>query len=66
MPLPHEALAMQTPAEMYAASPRPYRGLPDLTYPLHVRSPSWHLRTDKVFLRDVGRCNLAERIEPPC
>jgi len=34
---PHEALAMKTPAETYAASPRPYRGLPDLTYPLHDR-----------------------------
>ncbi len=34
---PHEALAMQTPAEVYSPSPRPYRGLPDLTYPLHDR-----------------------------
>jgi transposase InsO family protein len=34
---PHEALAMQTPAEVYSASPRPYRGLPDLSYPLHDR-----------------------------
>jgi hypothetical protein len=34
---PHEALAMKCPAELYAASPRPYAGLPDLTYPLHDR-----------------------------
>jgi len=34
---PHEALAMKTPAEMYPASPRTYRGLPELTYPLHDR-----------------------------
>jgi transposase InsO family protein len=34
---PHEALAMHTPAEVYAASPRPYRGLPDISYPLHDR-----------------------------
>jgi len=34
---PHEALAMKTPAEAYAPSPRPYRGLPDLRYPLHDR-----------------------------
>jgi transposase InsO family protein len=34
---PHEALAMKTPAERYSASPTPYRGLPDLTYPLHDR-----------------------------
>jgi len=34
---PHEALAMKCPAELYAASPRPYDGLPDLAYPLHDR-----------------------------
>jgi hypothetical protein len=34
---PHEALAMKTPAEMYSASTRPYRGLPELSYPLHDR-----------------------------
>jgi transposase InsO family protein len=34
---PHEALAMRCPAELYAASPRPYDGLPDLAYPLHDR-----------------------------
>lgn len=34
---PHEALAMKTPAELYSASSRPYRGLPVLTYPLHDR-----------------------------
>jgi len=34
---PHEALAMKTPAEVYKPSPRPYNGLPELTYPLHDR-----------------------------
>jgi transposase InsO family protein len=34
---PHEALAMQRPADVYAASARPYSGLPDITYPLHDR-----------------------------
>src|SRR5271156_3762495 len=34
---PHEALAMKCPAEIYATSPRPYDGLPDLAYPLHDR-----------------------------
>ncbi|HVZ54175.1 MAG TPA: IS481 family transposase [Pseudolabrys sp.] len=34
---PHEALAMKCPAELYAASPRPYDGLPDLEYPFHDR-----------------------------
>jgi hypothetical protein len=34
---PHEALQMQTPAEVYAPSARPYTGLPELSYPLHDR-----------------------------
>ena len=34
---PHEALAMKCPAEVYRPSPRPYAGLPELTYPLHDR-----------------------------
>jgi transposase InsO family protein len=34
---PHEALAMKCPVELYVTSPRPYGGLPDLTYPLHDR-----------------------------
>jgi len=34
---PHEALAMKTPAEVYSASPRPYCGLPEISYPLHDR-----------------------------
>ncbi|MGE3295686.1 MAG: integrase core domain-containing protein [Geminicoccaceae bacterium] len=34
---PHEALAMKCPAEVYAVSPRPYAGLPDISYPLHDR-----------------------------
>ena len=32
---PHEALAMKTPAELYSPSAKPYRGLPELTYPFH-------------------------------
>lgn len=34
---PHEALGMNRPAEVYTAFPRPYRGLPELSYPLHER-----------------------------
>jgi transposase InsO family protein len=34
---PHEALAMKTPAQIYAPSRRPYVGLPDVSYPLHDR-----------------------------
>jgi putative transposase len=32
---PHEALAMRVPADVYAPSARPYRGLTALEYPLH-------------------------------
>jgi len=34
---PHEALAMKTPADLYLPSPRPYHGLPEISYPLHDR-----------------------------
>jgi hypothetical protein len=34
---PHEALDMNCPAERYTASPHPYQGLPELTYPFHDR-----------------------------
>jgi hypothetical protein len=34
---PHEAIAMKCPAELYRSSPRPYVGLPELSYPLHDR-----------------------------
>jgi len=34
---PHEALGMKCPAEVYSASPSPYNGLPEITYPMHGR-----------------------------
>lgn len=34
---PHEALDMATPASRYTPSPRPFTGLPELSYPLHDR-----------------------------
>jgi transposase InsO family protein len=34
---PHQALDMKCPAEIYAPSTRPYRGLPELNYPFHDR-----------------------------
>jgi transposase InsO family protein len=34
---PHEALAMQRPADFYITSTRPYAGLPSLEYPFHDR-----------------------------
>jgi len=35
---PHQALAMQVPADLYKKSPRPYQGLGDLEYPFHDRT----------------------------
>jgi hypothetical protein len=35
---PHEALAMKCPAEIYSASSRPYRGVPEAHYPFHDRT----------------------------
>lgn len=35
---PHQALEMKCPADLYAKSPRPYRGLPDVTYPGYDRT----------------------------
>jgi putative transposase len=32
---PHQALGMRFPAELYAPSRRPYRGLPEIDYPFH-------------------------------
>jgi hypothetical protein len=34
---PHEALDMKTPAELYRPTARPYRGLPEIDYPMHDR-----------------------------
>jgi transposase InsO family protein len=34
---PHEALGMKCPGDIYTPARRPYRGLPDLEYPLHDR-----------------------------
>jgi len=35
---PHQALGMRYPAELYAPSARPYRGLEELQYPFHDHS----------------------------
>jgi len=34
---PHEGIDMKCPAEVYTTSKRPYRGLPELSYPFHDR-----------------------------
>ena len=35
---PHQALGMKFPAELYNRSPKPYRGLEELDYPLHDKT----------------------------
>jgi putative transposase len=35
---PHQALDMRYPADRYASSTRPYRGLPELDYPFHDKT----------------------------
>lgn len=49
---PHQALGMKYPGELYVASPRPYRGLPDLEYPFHDRT---------VTVTHCGRICLGKR-----
>ena len=49
---PHQALAMQCPAEVYRPSPRPYTSLPDLNYPLHDKT---------VVVTHCGRICLGKR-----
>jgi len=34
---PHEGLDMKTPSEVYTPANKPYKGLPELSYPLHDR-----------------------------
>lgn len=36
--VPHQALNMKFPAELYSPSTRPYNGLPELEYPFHDRT----------------------------
>lgn len=51
---PHEALDMKTPADLYRSSPSPYRGLPEIDYPLHDRD---------VLVTACGRiCMLRKKI----
>jgi len=51
---PHEALAMKCPAEVYSPSARSYRGLPEVSYPLHDR---------EVLVTQCGRiCIYRKRI----
>ena len=71
---PHQALAMKVPAELYTPSPRPYRGLQDVDYPLHDWTATvtrcgricWNRRkinVSTVFAgQDVGVRQVSDRI----
>ena len=59
---PHEALAMECPAELYTASPRPYDGLPELElslarprYPGHRLRPNLHAPQKDQYLDRARR-----------
>ena len=49
---PHQALNMDTPAERYTPSTRPYRGLPDLDYPFHDKT---------IIVTNCGRICMGRR-----
>ena len=71
---PHQALGMKVPADLYARSPRVYRGLEELTYPFHdqtilvTRCGRICFRSQKVNLstvfagQQVGVTQVGERI----
>ena len=71
---PHQALAMKVPADLYARSPRVYRGLDDLTYPFHDQTitvthcgricfKSQKVNLSQVFAgQNVGVTQVGERI----
>ena len=56
---PHEALGLKMPAEVYKPSPRPYKGLIELTYPFHDRTVQVssrgriHLQNERINLSQV-------------
>ena len=71
---PHQALAMDVPADVYVPSTRPYRGLQELTYPFHDWTATvttcgrlcWNRRKinlSQVFAgQNVGVRQVSERI----
>src|SRR5439155_13330119 len=73
---PHQALAMKVPADLYARSPRVYRGLEELTYPFHDQTITvthcgricFHgrkINLSHVFAgQNVGITQVGERIWP--
>jgi putative transposase len=71
---PHQALGMKVPADLYARSPRVYRGLEELTYPFHDQTMTVtrcgricfngrKINLSQVFAgQNVGVTQVAERI----
>jgi putative transposase len=71
---PHQALGMKVPADVYAHSARPYRGLSELTYPFHDHTiavtqcgricfKSQKVNVSHVFAgQNVGVTQVGERI----
>ena len=71
---PHQALGMKVPADVYARSPRLYRGLEELTYPFHDQTITvtrcgricfngQKVNLSQVFAgQNVGVTQVAERI----
>ena len=71
---PHQALGMKVPADVYARSPRVYRGLAELTYPFHDHTIAVtrcgricfnrrKVNLSRVFAgQNVGVTQVAERI----
>ena len=49
---PHEGLKMKTPTEVYKASNREYRGLPELEYPFHEQEKRITARGDIVLSKN--------------
>ena len=49
---PHQALRMQYPGELYKPSPRPYKGLREVSYPFHDRT---------ITITQCGRICLGRR-----
>jgi putative transposase len=71
---PHQALGMKVPSDLYTPSPRPYRGLSEVDYPLHDWTATvtrcgricWHRRKINLSIvfagQNVGVRQVSDRI----
>jgi putative transposase len=71
---PHQALGMKVPGDLYTPSPRPYRGLSEVDYPLHDWTATvtrcgricWHRRKINLSVvfagQNVGVKQVSDRI----